>query len=112
MHHLVYNVHSVVHLVDDYLIYGPLDMFSCFPFETYIGKLKGLVRSSNKPLAQLIRRISEIDYVESFNMEISPSIFNRRDPATTIISSLVPGTRSDSFYLTNRGQIVKVSHKI
>ena len=89
-------------------MYGPLDRFSCFPFETYLGKLKRLIRSSNKPLAQLVRRISELDYVASFDEEVSPSIFNKVDPEKTILSTLKVGTRSDSFYLTNTGEIVKV----
>ena len=108
IHHLVYNVHSLIHLADECEIHGRLDEFSCFPFETYLGKLKKLVRSSNKPLAQLVRRISELEHVESFNMEIMPSIFNQRDPTASLMNSLKPRTRSDSYYLTSNGKAVKV----
>ena len=56
---LSYNVHSLVHLPADVKRYGPLDSFSCFPFESFLGKLKRLVRGQNRPLEQIIRRIGE-----------------------------------------------------
>ncbi|KAL3218934.1 hypothetical protein MRX96_050586 [Rhipicephalus microplus] len=59
---LVYNVHTVVHLADQCREHGPLDQFSAFPFESYLGKMKKWLRSSNKPLSQLSRRISELRY--------------------------------------------------
>lgn len=37
---IVYNVHSLIHLAHDARKYGPLDQISCFPFETFLGKLK------------------------------------------------------------------------
>ncbi|XP_049527324.1 LOW QUALITY PROTEIN: uncharacterized protein LOC125947055 [Dermacentor silvarum] len=57
---LVYNVHSLIHLADQCLDHGPLDEFSAFHFESYLGRIKKLLRSSNKPLSQLSRRISEL----------------------------------------------------
>ncbi|XP_075535096.1 uncharacterized protein LOC142570615 [Dermacentor variabilis] len=57
---LVYNVHSLIHLADQCRDHGPLDQFSAFPFESYLGRMKKLLRSSNKPLSQLSRMISEL----------------------------------------------------
>lgn len=57
---LVYNVHTLIHLADQCLDHGPLDGFSAFPFESFLGKIKKKLRSSHKPLAQLSRRMSEI----------------------------------------------------
>lgn len=31
------NIHGLIHLVDDYERYGPLDLCSTFPFENYMG---------------------------------------------------------------------------
>lgn len=56
---LVYNVHCLVHLADDVKLFGPLDNFSAFPFECFLGKLKKLVRQPKFPLQQVIRRLSE-----------------------------------------------------
>ena len=55
----VYNIHGLVHLADDVSRYGHLDMFSAFPFESYLGKIKRLIRKPNFPLQQVIRRFSE-----------------------------------------------------
>lgn len=56
---LVYNVHVLIHLQDDVNRLGPLDNFSAFPFENYLGQLKRLVKSPINPLAQICRRLSE-----------------------------------------------------
>ena len=51
-----YNVHSLIHLIDDYTNYGSLDNISCFPFESYLGLLKSVVCSGFKPLQQIAMR--------------------------------------------------------
>ncbi|KAK4879871.1 hypothetical protein RN001_008017 [Aquatica leii] len=66
----VYNVHMLTHLADDADFYGPLDNISCFPFENYLGQLKNLIKSPTKPLQQLCRRLTEI------NFSLSDSNFN------------------------------------
>jgi len=57
---LVYNVHALVHLADEVQQHGCLDSFSAFPYESYLHKLKRLVRKPDFPLAQIIRRLSEM----------------------------------------------------
>jgi hypothetical protein len=56
---LVYNVHVLLHLVDDVRLYGSLDNVSAFQFESYLGTLKKKVRSPRNLVAPIIRRISE-----------------------------------------------------
>lgn len=56
---MIYTVHNLIHLSDDAKRFGPLDSFSTFPFENYLYSLKKLLRKSEKPLAQIHRRISE-----------------------------------------------------
>lgn len=55
--HLVYNIHNLIHLADDVWKYGPLDQFSAFPFENYLGCLKKLLRKANCILSQIINRL-------------------------------------------------------
>jgi len=62
-----YNVHGLVHLGNDVRNFGHLDSFSAFPFETYLGQLKKLIRSSKNPLQQIHRRLSEQNLV---NLEL------------------------------------------
>lgn len=58
---LIYNVHILSHLCDDVRIYGKLDNYSAFPFENYLGSLKKLVRTPNKPLQQISKRLAEFE---------------------------------------------------
>ena len=52
-----YNVHSLLHLVDDYKMYGCLDGVSCFPFESCLGLLKNSVHSGHKPFQQVCKYV-------------------------------------------------------
>ena len=60
-HVLTYNVHNLLHLVDDAKLFGSLDNVSCFPFENFLGFLKQLISKHQKkhPIAQIIRRLEE-----------------------------------------------------
>lgn len=58
---LVYNVHLLCHVGDDVRIFGPLDEYSAFPFENFLNSLKKLVRSPNKPLQQIVKRLKEME---------------------------------------------------
>jgi len=57
---VVYNVHQVIHLADEYKAFGPLDNISAFPYENYLGGLKRLVRKPDRPLQQVVKRLSEM----------------------------------------------------
>nr|CAK26786.1 TPA: transposase domain-containing protein [Strongylocentrotus purpuratus] len=56
---LVYNVHGLTHLAADAKKFGPLDSYSAFPFESFLGRLKKVVRKPHRCLPQVIRRLSE-----------------------------------------------------
>lgn len=56
----VYNIHSLIDLAQDVRQFGPVDTFSAFPFENYLGKLKKLVRGPALALQQVIKRASEL----------------------------------------------------
>lgn len=58
---VVFNVHNLIHIVEDVKLYGSLNDFSCFPFENYLYILKNKLHSTSKPLEQIHRRIEEID---------------------------------------------------
>lgn len=61
---VVYNVHSLVHLHEDIEHFRkPLNKISCFPFENHLQAIKKLVRNSSNPIAQIAKRISELDNI-------------------------------------------------
>ena len=57
--HVTYNIHGLLHIVDDVEVFGPLDNYSSFRFENYMRKLKQNIHKSEKPLQQLSLRIAE-----------------------------------------------------
>ena len=57
--HIVYNVHSLCHLHLDVEQYGAVDNYSSFPYESFLGKVKSVVRRRTKAIQQIVRRMSE-----------------------------------------------------
>lgn len=49
-HQLLKYFKQILHLADDYKIYGPLDRCSCFYFENYMKYLTRMLRKNVKPL--------------------------------------------------------------
>jgi len=76
-YHMSHNIHGLLHLCDDYDLYGPLDNCSTFVFENYLKELKSLLRKHEKPLAQIINRLAEKDNITAMQ-EIS-EITHRHD---------------------------------
>lgn len=60
---IVYNVHQLIHLAEEYRKFGTLDNISGFPFENYLGQIKHLLRKPHQPLQQVVKRLSEIPHV-------------------------------------------------
>lgn len=54
-----YNVHGLIHLVNDVKKFDPLGDFSAFKYENYLQTLKKLLRKYDKPLQQIVRRYTE-----------------------------------------------------
>lgn len=54
-----YNVHELLHIVENVTRLGSLEHYSGFDFETEIGKVKHSVNSGNLPLHQVIKRTTE-----------------------------------------------------
>lgn len=57
--YITFNVHNLLHLCDDVLLYGTLDNFSAFKFENYMSNIKRNIKKSRYPLQQIHNRIIE-----------------------------------------------------
>lgn len=56
---VTYNIHCLIHLLNDVKNHGPLDNFSAFPFENHMKFLKRQLRKPGAPLEQLKNRLLE-----------------------------------------------------
>lgn len=57
--YMSYNVHSLLHVVEDVRRFGPIENYSAFPFESFLGKMKKKIRNGNKMLEQVVHRTEE-----------------------------------------------------
>lgn len=57
--YISYNPHNLLHVVDDVELFGTLDKYSAYPFESAYGKMKKKVRNGYKMLEQAANRIVE-----------------------------------------------------
>ncbi|KAB0792677.1 hypothetical protein PPYR_14636 [Photinus pyralis] len=63
--HVSHNVHNLLHIVDDVARFGPLHNFSAFPFENYMQKIKKHLHKQDKPLSQIVKRMTELNSATS-----------------------------------------------
>lgn len=67
------NVHNLCHVSDDVKRFGNLTLISSYPFENFLGHLKSLLRGGNRPLAQIAKRITELNNNTEIHHEIVQS---------------------------------------
>ncbi|MBT0666738.1 U44-like protein, partial [Lissonota sp. PSUC_FEM 10030012] len=69
----ILNMHSLIHLADDAKNMNcTLSELTAFPFENTLGQIKKLVRSGNRPLAQVSRRLHERFYLKNEKATMPP----------------------------------------
>ena len=57
-----YNVHSLMHLPDDYQEFGNLEKFNAFAFESFLGsQIKGCLKAGFKPLQQIAKYVGPLN---------------------------------------------------
>lgn len=121
----VYNIHSLVHLAQDARKFGPLDSFSAFPFENFLGQMKKLLKSPSLPLQQIVRRISELQPASSTGPApqvsctlqrphnegpIPPDFRGRQYNKCVMINTVLRTKRSDQCVRVSDGNIVLIEN--
>lgn len=92
----IMNAHNLIHLPDDVQnLNCTLTNISAFPFESILGRIKLLIRNSNRPLAQVCRRLHEMSLI-SKKVSIPPTI------------EILKMKRSEN---ENRINIIKIKYK-
>jgi hypothetical protein len=88
----VYNVHCLQHIAEDVIRHGPLHSYSAFVFESFLGRLKNLIRGGNFPLQQAVRRLSEqaIVSLNERNHEVKMLHEHLQGPLVADVSEYLP----------------------
>lgn len=110
----VYNFHSIVHLVTEAVHKKQsINEISCFPFESCLGKLLKSIRSPNKPLEQVCRRLSEytgqnFKLLKKVNTNLS---FNSNEIITMNFKNMKikPNSEKDRYVLLKSNKILQIN---
>lgn len=119
--HVIYNVHSLVHIVDDVKLYGNLDSYSAFPFESYMYKIKKMLRKNNQCLAQVCNRIEEIYKIDIkiennltsevvLKKKVKISDFNCRYNEVVFPHFTINNKIRNQWFLTHDGNVYKFEY--
>lgn len=60
-HHIIYNVHNLLHLAKQALRLGPIYSYSVTDFEGYLQKIKKMVNKSSRVAPQVMNRLTEMN---------------------------------------------------
>jgi len=113
--YLVYNIHSLIHLADDALLFGSLDNISAFEFENYMQKIKRMVRKQERQLAQVAKRIEEnnvlsFEPIEGSNRSIP--ISNEKTFKYTYNGIVISVNKGNNCFIINSGSTVLIDEII
>ncbi|KYN21546.1 hypothetical protein ALC57_06079 [Trachymyrmex cornetzi] len=100
--HMSYNVHNLVHLCDYVKLWGTLDEFSAFKYENYMQKIKSKIKSSSRPLQQLINRCIEEDKLNIKNIEKNYPILKVRNSVNANDEKIIQSVQCKGFYLSTK----------
>lgn len=75
---LSYNVHCLLHIVDDVFQLGCFESYSAFCYENNMPEFIKLIRKPDYPLQQYYKRTQELN--EQFNMNVLPSLQHSEGP--------------------------------
>lgn len=103
------NVHNLSHMIKDVSRFGPLPSFSGYPFENYLYRIKILLRTGNKPLQQVAKRVHEMSKINFVSKEPQefPFIKNKRE--VYIKDNFMLSTKkNDKWFLTQKNEIFQM----
>lgn len=95
----VYNVHGLLHIHEDALLFGSLDRVSTFAFESFMQKIKVFISSHNYYLAQTAKRILEGEALQIDKVTGSNKIHNTWSPRKICRDG-------DNCFMLKSGQVV------
>lgn len=111
------NTHHLIHLADDVkFMECNLNRFTAFPFESYLGKMKKFLRTANRPLAQMCRRLYEAKFSgEKKKPSLPPLVeivVSKKNEPTKIKykNVTITNTNPDNMVILNDDTIVQIDN--
>ncbi|XP_065642615.1 uncharacterized protein LOC136074237 [Hydra vulgaris] len=96
---IVYNVHSLIHLVQDAKKFGALDNISAFPFENQLRIIKKMVRRPQNPIAQIVCPMAEkANAINNINNVLKGTAYKKNIYKKKQTSRPVPECLNQFFY--------------
>lgn len=114
--HLTYNLHSLIHIPDDVNIFGNLDNYSAFEFESEMYVIKRMIRKNNQELAQISNRINERASNFALKLDERNSCYPRYNSKSNTIKRFetehfrIDDSEKNRWILTKSNNILKFSH--
>lgn len=115
----IFNTHCVGHLVQDAVERNenPEDV-NCFMFENYLGCLKKMIRTPNKPLAQVCKRIAEKKncnkLLKNYNTSILSIVYEKRGDTIKAVNFknmyIATKPKKESYILLSSKKIMSVNN--
>lgn len=104
-----YNLHLLTHLHEEVALNGPLDDFSNFIFENFLGYLKKQVKSPFKPLQQIANRNMEIFEYSVLEKKIKKTVFNREKQSIDINGVVLSCHYPNSIVTLSSSEVVRIT---
>ena len=101
---LSYNVYSLLHIVADVEVLGPLETFSTFWYENNMPESRKCIRKLHLKLAQIYKRISEKDNFVSTPMQKNIKIFLSEKHVEGPLPEHIPANLCQQFKKVKIGQ--------
>lgn len=96
-----YNVHGLIHLANFVIIHGPLDNFSAFKFENYLGFLKKCLKNARYPLEDIYNRVTEYNQINCLKTDLNYPILKKEIDYGLLYQQNVLETCYESIILPN-----------
>lgn len=87
-HFLTSNFHNLTHVAADVERFGTLPTISAYPFESYLGQMKRIIRAGKDPLKQIANRFTERLGIADYNYKPNETFPNENIIKTTVYNKV------------------------
>jgi hypothetical protein len=104
---IIHNVHLLHHVPHESLRNGPLDDYSCFPFENNMTQFKKLIHTTTNPLQQLYNRFYEYNALGNLKLYLDDENNSENKNKLIINNCVIDNSEKNCYILLKNGSIFK-----